>query len=138
MEKMDVKSYIDSVEKIIEESEQKISKVLNLIDMFPDISVVTLPGFGRAFSSKLANPRVDNYIQYSCSCCPDSEIEIRPYLDTEYGRVHSDPPSIIIGEIISLDEEEKNIFSEDWDHKLSSLGMSSSFICKVKEEIRED
>jgi len=61
--------------------------------LFPDIKVHTNRWDRQKFISASVNHQVTDYDSgRNCGCCPDSPVEIWPYLKTPHGKVYSDPP----------------------------------------------
>lgn len=52
-----------------------------------------------AYFTKDVNARVERFdMRHNCGCCNDSPLELWPYVETEYGKIYSDPPCFRIGE----------------------------------------
>jgi hypothetical protein len=74
-------------------------RLVKLAEAFPDLKKHTGRWGKIAYYSASVNEKVIDYDQrHNCGCCNDSPLEIWPFLETELGRVYSDPPSFQVGE----------------------------------------
>jgi len=88
-----------------------------------------------AYFISAVNHLVDKFDQrFNCGCCPDSPLEIWPYIETEFGKVYSDPPEFRVGnKSYSMDAEA----SPGWDGKMREAGISESVISQVQSYFDE-
>jgi hypothetical protein len=125
------------LEKKTEDLKTELQKIKNLETM----TVTTFPNLKRhvdrwraeRFCSIEANKRVTNCtIKHNCGCCPDSPLEVWPYLVFTDGIfIYSDPPSFMVGE--------KNGYGygdipyNNWKKKMREANIPETIIEKVKE-----
>lgn len=64
-------------------------------------------------------------IRHNCGCCPDSPLEVWPYLDTPDGPVYSDPPEFYVGEAYY---DGGDVEHDGWDTKMRDAGVSEAVI----------
>lgn len=97
----------EDLEKLSKEIEQKTKVLHNLTQLqsqFPDLQKYVGRWDKVAYYSKAANSQIQGFdYRRNCGCCADSPYEIWPYLNTEHGKVYSDPPKLWAD---SLSEEE--------------------------------
>jgi len=71
---------------------------------------------------------------YNCGCCPDSPLELWPYMITGEDRVYSDPPCILIGEREAHGARPR----PGWVTKLKEANMPEELIQSIKEYFRKE
>lgn len=90
---------IASLRKEAADKALEADRLEQLLAAFPDVRKYTGRWNKVAYYSKTANPITDKYDQrFNCGCCPDSPLEVWPYVETLAGRVYSDPPMFTVGE----------------------------------------
>lgn len=90
---------IHKLEKDQEELKEKIASLRALKEQFPNLKKHTNRWNSVRYCSKDVNDKVKRFdISHNCGCCNDSPLEIWPYLETEHGKVYSDPPYFRVGE----------------------------------------
>jgi hypothetical protein len=120
---------IEALRREADKNIKEADKLEGLLKKFPDLLLHTNRWNKVRYYSKSANSIADKYdIGYNCGCCNDSPLELSPYIETEYGRVYSDPPVFTIGD--------KNIYRSDkpydgWDKKLREANVKEEIIEKV-------
>lgn len=83
-----------------------------------------------AYYSRSVNEKTDNYdIRHNCGCCSDSPLEIWPFIETESGRIYSDPPSFMVGQRDAWRGGDEPYTG--WDDKLRAVGISEELIQRV-------
>ena len=72
-------------------------------------------------------------MRHNCGCCSDSPLGVWPYIETESGKVYSDPAVFMIGEMhwISGDKPYKG-----WEEQMRKYGISEVVIGKISEYFR--
>jgi hypothetical protein len=123
----------DSAAILKKEAEEKFAeaeRLLKLQQAFPDIQKHVGRWNKIAYYTKSVNSLVDNYeARHNCGCCSDSPLEIWPYLQTEHGRIYSEPACFMVGRRNPYDYEDEPI--PGWESKLSSAGIQQSLIEKI-------
>lgn len=91
-----------TIETLREEGNQRdieADRLTCLLAEFPDVRKHVGRWNKVAYYSKAANTRATGFDQrYNCGCCPDSPLEIWPYVETAHGRLYTDPPMFTVGE----------------------------------------
>lgn len=92
----------ESIEKLLKNKdtiEKEVLRLNNILIKYPDtMEAIDRWGVVR-LKSKSVNSIVTNCdIKHSCGCCNDSPLKIWPYINTEFGKIFSDPCGIVIGE----------------------------------------
>lgn len=106
------------------------AKLEAMLQAFPNIRKHVGRWNKVAYYSKDVNSKVDRFdLRHNCGCCNDSPLEIWPYLETEHGKVASDPPMFRVG------ERERTYGGDipypDWDKKMQDAGLSEGLIGSV-------
>lgn len=126
-------SVLDHIKQLQQASLDALLEAQNLqflLVLFPDLMVRGTPGRNNLYYSKKVNSLATSCdIRDSCGCCSDSPLEVRPYLDTEFGRVYSDPPVIIVGE----KSYEALLPKEGWEANLRNNMISEDIILQVAQ-----
>lgn len=85
--------------KQAEDSLREQTRLKHLAEAFPDLKKHVGRWNKVAYYSKSVNGKVQRFdMRHNCGCCSDSPLEIWPYLETEHGKVFSDPPCFTVGE----------------------------------------
>lgn len=130
-----IKESIDKLQKQISNNEKEIIRLNNLLNKFSDIEETIDRWKVVRLKSKSVNSIVTNCdIKHSCGCCNDSPLKIYPYLNTEYGKIYSDPCGIVIGE---LSWEGGDIEEDGWKELLLKENISETII-KIAEKYFKD
>jgi hypothetical protein len=127
---MSISEEITKTEKEAAAKLEEIEHLKKLEKNFPDIK----KHIGRwnkvAYYSKTINEKADRFDKrYNCGCCNDSPLEIWPYLETEFGKIYTDPPVFRVGEKhwISGSVPYKN-----WEKNLIEAGIQESVIGAIQ------
>jgi hypothetical protein len=123
-EKMDL-------DKEIKELEEKASKLKKLKEAFPDLKQDIDRWNNVRYYSKSVNGKVDNAeIRHTCGCCNDAGVLVCPYLETEGGRIYSDPARFYPGERepYSYTDQPRG----DWERAFKNAGINEAAINKVR------
>lgn len=90
---------IEALRKEAVEKASEADRLAALLTEFPDLQKHTGRWNKVAYYSKTANTRATDFdSRHNCGCCPDTPLEIWPYIETPHGRVYSDPPMFNVGE----------------------------------------
>ena len=85
---------MDLLEKI-QKQQNELDKIKKLIELFPDLRENVDRWKNVKYASKSANKLCTDYhIRFSCGCCADAGRLLCPFVETEFGRVYSDPVEI--------------------------------------------
>src|SRR5262249_36369247 len=94
-----ITEHLAKLRKDYSDSTAEVARLEKLAALYPDLRRYEGRWKKFAFCSASVNDKVTDYeTRFNCSCCPDSPLEFWPYLETEHGRVYSDPPDFFIGE----------------------------------------
>lgn len=127
----------DEAEKKLAQVNAEIARVEALTKLYPDLKRHVGRWEKVVYGSASVNPLVDKYeTRYNCGCCGDSPLELWPYLETEHGRVYSNPSSFFIGE---RDPFFGGAVSKSgWREQLRGYGISEAVIEKVSGMFDEE
>ena len=79
--------------------EERNRKLQKLAERFPDLHEHRDRWGTIRHSTKAVNGLVDNcIIKHNCGCCPDSPLEIWPYIEIDGWRIFADPIPYTVGE----------------------------------------
>jgi hypothetical protein len=122
-----------SIAELRKEAAEKTAEADNLERMlkeFPDLLRNVNRWRKVRYYSPSVNPRVDQYDQtFNCSCCNDSPLEIWPYIETENGRVYSNPPRFIVGEKHWIHGSEP---SDGWEDEMRGAGIPEVVVESIR------
>lgn len=89
----------EELEKEIQTKQKLLDNFNKLKEIYPDIKTYTGRWKKEVFCSPSVNPLVNRFEhRFNCGCCSDSDFEVWPYLETEFGNIYSDPACFKIGE----------------------------------------
>lgn len=122
-----------AIEQLRKEAADKLaeaSRIEKLSTAFPDLRRQTARWEKVSYSSKSVNSGVTNYDnRHSCGCCNDSPLQIFPYINTEYGKVYSNPSCFTVGE---RDYHGGDISYSGWDVKMREADIPEALIERVR------
>lgn len=88
---------LGQLNKEVAEKQAEAERIRRLAELFPDLETHTDRWKTQRYISKAVNARVANYeLRRTCGCCPDAPRVLWPFLETEHGRVFSNPPSFYL------------------------------------------
>lgn len=129
---------IKCLRKTAAENLSKADKLEKLLEQFPDLLKHTNRWNTVRYYSKSVNHQVTNYdLIHNCGCCSDSPLELWPYVETENGRIYSDPPYFIIGER-NYDTDLGDTLNADWCDQLRKASISETLIDKLSKNFSEN
>lgn len=127
------------IEKLRKEAEEKVSqadKLERLHQAYPGLKRQVGRWNKVAYCSKSVNEKVTNYdCRHNCGCCPDSPLEIWPYVETPDGKVYSDPPCFTVGERHWMGGDRP---SEGWREKLQAASIPEEIIKRIGYHFDKD
>jgi len=116
-------------QKLLTES----ANLTKLLELYPDLRKVSGRWNKKAYCSKEVNSKVTNFdMRHNCGCCADSPLEIWPYLETEYGRVYSDPTDFRTGERVDYAYDRPY---PNWQEKMKNAGIALIIIWNQKKAV---
>lgn len=134
----------EEVTKLSKEAEGLLREQIRLkklIELYPDLQKYTGRWNKVAYYSKTVNGLVNEMDRrFNCGCCLDSPLEIWPYIESEHGRVYSDPPSFTVGERTDYGA----ISNSRWESQMRKAGISEVILTGVQgyfdscQEVEED
>lgn len=93
------KGQIELARKAAAEKLVEAERLEKLSALYPDLRRFVGRWEKVVWCSKAVNAQATEYDRrFNCGCCSDSPLEIWPYLETEFGKVYSDPPEFKLGE----------------------------------------
>ena len=123
-------------EQILEHEKESI-RLQELLKLFPDLHERKNRWKRSFLSSKEVNSQAtDVEIGHSCGCCEDSSLFVYPFIETEYGKVFSDPYYFCVGS--------KNVYGtgenpdKNWEEKLQKENISQIAIDAVTEYLKNN
>ena len=127
---------IETLRKEAQEKLDEADRVEALAKFYPGLKKRT----GRwnkvaYYSASVNGEAVEMDIRHNCGCCDDSPLEVWPHVQTEHGKIYSDPPCFIVGE--------KHWISGDvslpgWKDQIRQAGLPENLIDKIVQHFRED
>jgi hypothetical protein len=124
---------IEKLNKEIDERSNEIIRLQNLKEIFPDIKQHTNRWKRvRYYSATVNSIAEDCDIGHNCGCCPDSPVEVWPFVKTENGNVYSDPPKFDVGEKYNYRDRPHH----NWKEILVKAGISEVVIEKVANHFK--
>lgn len=126
---------LKEIEKLEEEANKKLQeaeRLRNLLELFPDLERRVGRWDWVAYGSPSVNSKVTDYDwRYNCGCCSDSPLEVWPYLETEYGKVHSIPAYFMIGAKGDEWGNYKRMAYSGWQDSLRKYNIPEELIEKI-------
>jgi hypothetical protein len=118
------------------DSVSKAERLSRLVSRYPDLKKYVGRWKKIAYYSRSVNGLVDQVdVRHNCGCCSDSPLEAWPYVETEDGRVYSDPPMFNVGHrTYDYDDEEK----PGWDDSMRSHGIRELILDKIRPLFRKN
>ena len=124
------------IELLRKEAQAKLEEAASIearLTAYPDLRRQVGRWEKTAYYSRTVNQDVtDIDTRCNCGCCPDSPLEVWPYVNTPHGRVYSNPPCFTVGERCAYDEERDYIPYEGWETKLREAGIPEAVIERVQ------
>lgn len=122
---------IEQLRKEAESKQCEAERLAALRERYPDLRKYVGRWNKVVYCSASVNSMVDQYEhRYNCGCCSDSPLELWPYLETDLGRVHSDPPMFYIGE---RDYDYGPPHPESgWEERCAAKGISAAIIERIR------
>lgn len=131
-----------TIEKEIQELQQKAGDLVRsaallrqLQEAFPDIEK-HVGRFGwQVYASASVNAQVtDCDIRHSCKCCHDSPLKLHPYIQTEHGKVYSNPSTFVIGERRTYDVDSPKA---GWKQLLRDAGIPEIIVQQAEKRFTD-
>jgi len=73
-------------------------------------------------------------MRHNCGCCPDSPLEVWPYLITEHGKVYSDPPCFHVGDRCEYGGDTPY---PEWEERLRSVKIPEIIIERIQSHFEK-
>lgn len=103
------------------------ARVTALTTLFPDLKIHTDRWKTQRYSSASVNGRVTDYeVRRTCGCCIDAPRVAWPYIETEHGRVYSDPPSFYLSRFDDIGNNEE--LASDFEAGARKAGLPAAMI----------
>ncbi len=132
-------SVVEDIQKTAEEITAKVAehnRLTQLAEVYPDLQRYEGRWKKVVYYSKTVNSTVERFdLRHNCGCCPDSPLEIWPYLETPHGKVYSDPPSFSVGERHWMGGDTPY---PGWEDKMKAAGIPEIIIGAVGVHFEQD
>lgn len=113
--------------KEIEQQQQELDQIKKLMELYPDLRKNVNRWKTVTYCSKTANSQCNDFgMRYSCGCCSDAAKMVLPFIETPYGKVHSDPVEFTIG---SKDSSELL----DFEKHMTDSGIPKELIERIRK-----
>lgn len=127
---MTIEQDIDELKAAATEAE----RLEKLKQAYPNVKTYVGRWDKKVYCTADVNFLVDQHEKrFNCGCCGDSPLELWTYLETENGRVYSDPPKFVIGE---KDYVLDFRLDEGWEDDLLQSGLNPSFVSRTKIDLQ--
>lgn len=127
--------HTEALRKEAREKAEEAEKLEKLTALFPDLRKQVGRWNKVAFCSKSVNEKVTRFdMRHNCGCCPDSPLEVWPYLETEHGKVYSDPPQFFVGENSYYGDRPR----AGWEEELRKAGIPEAIVGAVGIHFRRE
>lgn len=121
------------------EAEAKVAEAARLERLsarFPDLRKHVGRWNKVAYCSKSVNAAVQEVdLRHNCGCCNDSPLEAWPFVQTEDGPVHSDPPCFFVGEKHWIAGDRP---SAGWREKMREAGIPEAVSALIQARFDAD
>ena len=129
---MDEHYLIKKARADLRKAEERLCILRWLTEKYPDLHEVPDRWGNLRFYSDRVNAEATDYsIRRNCSCCHDASIEVRPYIDTEEGRVFGGCYTIGRGQY-------ERRACEGWEELLRTAGVRDEIIERVRFYLRPE
>ena len=126
---MTIEEQVAKLRKEAEEKTQEAERLVKLQELYPDLQRHVTRWKTERYYSKAVNGEVTRFdLRHSCGCCNDSPLELWPYLETEHGKVYSDPPRFQVGEKHWMGGDRPY---DGWKKKLEAAGFPEIIVGAV-------
>lgn len=130
----DMSQVLESLQKEADEKQQALNNLRKLQERFPDLQRDVDRWKKVRYFARSVNAQVERFeIGHNCGCCPDSPLEIRPYIETELGRVYSGPPCFKVGEKHWMGGDKPY---PNWQQNFRDAGIPEALIGAVAHHFR--
>lgn len=130
----DMAQVLTSLQQEADEKQQTLDKLRQLHERYPDLKRDVDRWKNVRYYSPSVNAQVDRFdIRHNCGCCQDSPLEIRPYLETDLGRVYSSPPCFKVGEKHWMGGDKPY---PNWQQKFRDAGIPEPIVGAVSQHFK--
>jgi len=135
-----MKTLKEKLEERISKSQEEINKnekIVELINMYPDLRIYSNRWNKEYFCSKLINEIVtDVEFANGCGCCADTPLYAKFFVDIDGIKVYADPVEICIGEGSYGGIGYVN--TEKWEYTLKSFNINKRVFDKVEKYLENN
>jgi hypothetical protein len=129
----------EELNKLNKEAAEKVAeaeRLARLVSTYADLEKHVGRWNKVAYYSASVNSKVTKFdLRHNCGCCPDSPVELWPYLETPDGNVYSKPPYFRIGEKHNLGGDRPY---PGWEEELKNAGIPEGIIESIHAHFRHD
>lgn len=123
-----------TIQAVIQEHRNEARRLSSLLRIYPDLTSGLISKKRRFLSSKAINAKATEYeVVTSCSCCPDPELFVKIFVQTEHGRVYGFPVLMKIGER----DEGVDYLDTGWEQDLAERGVRPLIIDRLRAHFAE-
>lgn len=121
----------------LEDQKECLYREAKLREKYPDLVVQTARWGKKCFSSVSVNDKVDKIeMRHNCGCCPDSPLEVFPYLEDPLGfKVYSNPSCFQVGELHYIAGDKPY---DKWEEELRKVDIPQSIIDQIQKKFDDD
>lgn len=136
-----MQEYIKKLQQEIQSKQQELDLAKKLLTQFPDLNLNINRWGTKRYSSASVNAIVMDFeARHNCGCCPDSPLEIWPYLEFNGVRIYSDPTGFGVGKKSWGGYDTPN---PNWRETLTKVNIPAGIIDRINlllksEEVEED
>lgn len=127
---------IETLEKELAEKQKDLNNIKTWYSQYPDLKRNVNRWNRIRFCSASVNSEVTDFdMSHNCGCCSDSPLEVWPYLETDQGRLYSDPACYQVGEKHWISGDSPY---EGWKKKLRDNKIPEDIIKKISAHFKAD
>jgi hypothetical protein len=134
---MTIADDIEKAKRIAAENLTLANNLQQLLQLYPDLRKYVGRWKKEVYCSAAVNSLVTKFeLRHNCGCCADTPLEGWFYIETEFGKVYSDPPKIVIGQ---RDEETYCDFpGSNWILSLKEIRIPEKIINQLEQYFEDE
>jgi hypothetical protein len=132
---MDAQEHIQKKREEAAKAKAEADGALTLMEQFPDLEINRNRWNRERYSTKEVNSlTTDCDISHNCGCCPDSPLEVWPFVQLGPVKVYSKPARFTVGEKAGYGERSY----AGWQTDMEKEGISDAVIQKVAKYLDDN